>query len=390
MKNYLRSIVLACLVIGCASTKGEKTIQITIKNSLDFDRTHETVSLSKDFLKIADLNSLVIKNAKTNNIEITQLVDNDSDGTMDEILFQPKVAAHSNSTFIVVKTENKTKTKENSICYSRFVPERTDDYAWENDRVAFRIFGPNAQYRFENKLKAGTLSSGVDAWLKRVEYPIINKWYKKYTEKTGSYHKDTGEGFDNFHVGKSRGVGGLAYKEGTKYYISKNFTKWKTITTGPIRTSFYVEYDTWGPKGKPITESRIISLDKGSNLSKFEVTLKGTNTISTGLTLHKKKGKVTFNKENSWLNYWEPHGDSELGIAIVSTPKHLKGYEKYDVSKKDLSNAYAHLNVLNNKVIYYTGFAWKKSQQFKNKEEWENYLTNFSKKIASPLQKSIN
>ena len=24
----------------------------------------------------------------------------------------------------------------------RFVPERRDDFAWENDRIAFRVYGP--------------------------------------------------------------------------------------------------------------------------------------------------------------------------------------------------------------------------------------------------------
>ena len=51
--------------------------------------------------------------------------------------------------------------------------------------------------------------SGFDAWLKRVDYPIINKWYKENTQGK-SYHKDHGEGYDPYKVGSSRGCGGLA------------------------------------------------------------------------------------------------------------------------------------------------------------------------------------
>jgi len=44
-----------------------------------------------------------------------------------------------------------------------------------------------------------------------------------------------------------------------------------------------------------------------------------------------------------------------------------------------------HMNIINNKVEYYAGFTWKKSNQFKDKLAWENYLNDFSKKIENPL-----
>ena len=357
---------------------------VKINNPIDIQRSLETVELSKSFLNIKNLDAYGVKDIKTNKIIVSQLVDNDNNGSMDAILFQANVPAKASSTYQVVKLNKEDQPEAKLVCYSRFVPERTDDYAWENDKVAFRIFGPNAQYRTENKLKQGTLSSGVDAWLKRVDYPIINSWYARNTKKRGAYHHDIGEGLDNFHVGVSRGVGGIAYKKDSTYYLSKNFTKWKTITTGPIRTSFYVEYANWGPEGQ-IKESRIISLDKGNNLTKFDINIEGVNTVSAGLTLHEKDGVVSSKENQPWLNYWQPHPDSELGTAIVTTTKHYAGQEKYDVEAKDLSNAYAHLKVIDNKVVYYAGFAWSTSGQFKNKADWENYLSNFAKKIEHPL-----
>ena len=379
-------ILLTLISLGFLTSCSQKIIAptVTVKNPIDLQRTAETVTLSKSFLDIKNLESYGIKDSKTNHIIVSQVVDNDNDGSMDAILFQATVAPNASSNYEVVKLEKNNTPESKLVCYSRFVPERTDDYAWENDKVAFRIFGPNAQYRTENKLKQGTLSSGVDAWLKRVDYPIINNWYARNTKKRGAYHHDIGEGLDNFHVGTSRGVGGIAYKQDSTYYLSKNFTKWRTITTGPIRTSFYVEYENWGPKGQ-IKESRIISLDKGSNLSKFSINIEGVNKISAGLTLHEKDGVVAHKENETWLNYWQPHPDSELGTAIVTTSKHYAGSEKYDVPTKDLSNAFTHLNVIDNKVEYYAGFAWSTSGQFKNKADWENYLSNFAKKIENPL-----
>jgi len=305
---------------------------------------------------------------------------------MDDILFQPKMAANAENTYEVIIVAESEKSKVEEVCYSRFVPERTDDYAWENDRVAFRMYGPTAQKMIEDNVPGGTLSSGVDAWLKRVEYPIINKWYKKELETDGSYHEDDGEGLDDFHVGISRGVGGIAIKKDSTYYFSKNYIKWRTITTGPIRTSFYLEIGDWDASGSIIMESNIISLDRGSNLSKFEVSIDGTDEISAGLTLHEKDGEVNGDNDTGWLSYWQPHGDSELGSAIIASKGIFTGFEKYDVNVKDLSNAYANLKVENNKVVYYAGFGWKKSGQFNTKQEWENYLDVFSQQVNKPLE----
>jgi hypothetical protein len=378
-------ILISSLLLFFSSKKEASKIVITVKNTLKIDRQFETIELTKEQLKLSDLSFYGIKNMKTNELLVSQTVDLDADGIMDQLLFQPTIKANSKEKFEIVKISKNASMNTIEYCYSRFVPERTDDYAWENDRVAFRAYGPTAQKMVEENIKGGTLSSGIDAWLKRVNYPIINKWYKKEAEKKGTYHEDTGEGLDNFHVGISRGVGGIAIKNDGIYSYSKNYTKWKTITTGPIRTSFYLEYANWKAGKKEITESKIITLDYGNNLSKFDISIQGTQTISAGLTLHENDGEVTANKQYSWISYWQPHADSELGTAIVTKKNHFAGQETYETSAKDESNAYMHLNVINNKVEYYAGFTWKKSNQFENKNAWENYLTDFSKKIENPL-----
>jgi len=380
----LSFLIIVSLLFSC--NKRKKATIITVKNSLGFERSFETIEIQKTSLNVIDFNSVGIKDIKTGKLQVTQLVDIDGDGSMDEILFQPKVAANSEANFEIVTITEAEKPKTKDLCYSRFVPERTDDYTWENNKVAFRVFGPVAQKMVENKVPGGTLSSGVDAWLKRVEYPIINKWYKEFTDGVGTYHEDTGEGLDNFHVGVSRGVGGIAVKIDNVFHFSENYTKWKTITTGPIRTSFYLEYEDWDAAGNKIKESKEISLDLGSNFSKFSTNIEGTNQISAGLTLHEKDGEVSGNDENGWVNYWQPHADSEIETAIIADKKTFIGYEKYNIEIKDLSNAYVHLNVINNKVTYYAGFTWKKSKQFTSKKDWENYLNRFSKQINNRLE----
>ena len=387
----LTKIFFFLSILALISCKKEVKTTITITNSLDIPRIFETVELSKSDLKLSETDNLEdygLADIKQKP-QTVQYVDTDDDGKADILLFQPKLSANDRLDFNLIKREN--KPKEKLVCYSRFVPERIDDYAWENDKVAFRVYGPIAQKMIEDGDKNGTLSSGVDCWLKRVEYPIINKWYKKYADKTGTYHVDTGEGLDNYHVGVSRGCGGISVKSDGKYYNSKNFINYKTITTGPIRTQFSLEYATWDAAGKSIKEKRIITLDKGNNLSKFEISLDGTDTASIGLTLHKNDGIKTTNKENGFMSYWEHLDDSELGTGIVLTNKNdIIDFEVYENEKEDVKNQYVKVKVTNKKLTYYTGFGWKKSKQFDNSTQWNTYLKDFSKRISSPLKVTIN
>ncbi|WP_291962606.1 DUF4861 family protein [Maribacter sp.] len=384
----LSSSLLICL-FSCKE-EGLSNPQIVIENTSGTNRSFETVSVDLDNFKIENSDqTIVIRDLDSKEELISQVVDKDGDNRMDILLFQPKMPPLSKRTFEVIFKEKIKVPDTIPACYSRFVPERTDDYAWENNRVAFRTYGPVAQKMKEDGVKGGTLSSGIDAWLKRVDYPIINKWYHKELNTEGSYHKDDGEGLDNFHVGVSRGVGGIAKKVDSTYYYSKNFTTWKTITTGPIRTSFVLTYENWDANGNMISEEKKISLDYGSNLSKFEITIKGTDTISAGLTLHDKDGEIAVNDQNGWVSYWEPHDDSELGTAIVVPDYKMTGYDHYITDKKDESNLFANIKVTEITALYYAGFGWKKSNQFKSQKEWNGYLNMFAERLKKPLKVTV-
>ena len=63
-------------------------------------------------------------------------------------MFQPKIAANSEVDFEIVTITEAEQPKAEDLCYSRFVPERTDDYTWENNKVAFRVYGPVAQKKW--------------------------------------------------------------------------------------------------------------------------------------------------------------------------------------------------------------------------------------------------
>jgi len=204
-------------LISCTS----EVYEVEVSNNMAVERENESVELL-----VNKLPELIASNAgkygiydkSTKQFLTSQFIDNDMDGSPDVIIFQPQLAPNSSKRFqLIIQDKNAV---EIAYCYSRIVPERIDDYTWENNRVAFRTYGPEAQRLVEEGEKGGLISSGIDCWLKKVEYPIIDKWYKESFNGI-SYHEDHGEGLDDYHVGTSRGSGGLAIKSGDQYFMSK-------------------------------------------------------------------------------------------------------------------------------------------------------------------------
>ena len=396
MKFTARFAFLFLLIVGLFSCQDSENIKtFTVKNKLDIDRQRETVSISVDKVKAMaeeyGVENLLIREDGGKKILLSQTMDIDVDGEVDEILFQTDLTANEEKKFIIEGVENGQNLQPATevSTFSRLVPERIDDYAWENDRVAFRTYGPEAQRITESGEPGGTLTSGIDAWLKRVDYPVIDKWYQNHQEKAGAYHIDSGEGYDPYHVGDSRGVGGIGVWENDSLYVSKNFTDFKTIATGPIRTVFELSYAPWEANGRTIQETKRISLDLGSNLSRYEVSLESEQELSNaavGLALHEKQGEVRANPEQGWFRYWEPMDGSELGVGLVMDPNMIKDYQERKVEQNDQSHLLVVADPENQKLTYYAGFGWKKSGQFTSPEEWDQYLANFSKKVASPVE----
>ncbi|MGB5942952.1 MAG: DUF4861 family protein [Leeuwenhoekiella sp.] len=385
------SLIFAALN-ACDQEQGQGQT-ITITNDLTLPRSLETVEVRISDIVIPEggqVEEMGVVDVNSGEVVITQQVDEDGDGTMDVLLFQPEIESKGEKKYRLEIIPKDRQPDVVDYCFSRFVPERTDDYAWENNRVAFRTFGPKAQQMVEDSIKGGTLASGIDAWLKRVEYPIINKWYKRNDEKQGAYHKDEGEGLDNFHVGISRGVGGIAVKNDTTFAISKNFIKWETIAVGPIRTEFVLTYADWESNGIKISEKKRISLDYGSQLSKFLVEISGTDNLHAGLTVHEKDGSASQNEEAGYIAYWQPHDDSDLGTGIVVPKENWLASEMFDSDVADWSNLYTNVEVDEGKAVYYAGFGWKKAGKITSSEEWNAYLEDFAKKVNNPLKVTLN
>jgi len=144
--------------------------EIQVKNSLPMRRS-EVVSIP-----VSEIEKIVgsdfdkfkheLLNSKTDMPVIMQWMDINQDGKNDELLFWVEIAPNAiNSYQISFKDDPKLASSPINKAHVKFVPERIHDIAWENDRVAFRRYGPEAQRRTDTKEPGGTLTSGIDAWL---------------------------------------------------------------------------------------------------------------------------------------------------------------------------------------------------------------------------------
>jgi len=390
--NKKSRLGLICAIVCIAADFTNAQTSVKVKNNLNFARNEVVaipVSQLKSFLgknKEADLR---IKDAQNNNLTI-QWIDNNGDGKNDELLFQAKVEAKKTAFYTIVADAKTPLPVSDVRTYSRLVPERADDYTWENDKVAFRVYGPKGQQEALAGVKGSTLSSGVDIWLKRTDKSIINEWYKGYLTDPMYYHRDTrGEGYDPYQVGDSRGTGGIGIWKDGELQVSQNFVTSKTIAEGPLRTVFELTYNPWSEFG--VKETKRISLDLGSNFSKFESTFKSEKQVpnyTIGITLHKNEGEAKLNDKNGYYLHWEKIDDAFVGEGIVVDPTIVESSVAFKSEIPDQSNLLVITKPQKN-LTYYAGFAWQKSGQIQTQKDWENILQKQAQIIANPLQVKV-
>jgi len=387
MKNpFLISCLLLAFIFSFASCS-KNEVRIVVKNNLDIKRATETITL-----KWVDLNKsgnpispdpIIVVNEKNNTELIYQNLDYDGDGVADELIFQSGFEAGESLTF-VIKAGKPTTVADSISTFGRYVPERKDDFTWENDLVAFRTYGPALA-----KDPTNVARSGLDCWLKRVKYPIINKWYQPEMK----YHVDQGEGYDPYHVGRSLGCGGLGILKEDTIITSNVYNKWKLIAQGPLRVVFELSYDSaWLETGESFTETKRISLDLGQRLSKIESMFDGAanKPFVVGITTHNDTAKVYTNPTATWIACWELIDSIGFGAGLVVDQATATEVKEIHRKVKDASHVLLSITCNNEgKIEYYAGYGWQKAGEITTVEQWQAYLDEFAKRINSPLEVQI-
>jgi rhamnogalacturonyl hydrolase YesR len=298
-----------------------------------------------------------------------------------QLLFPVNLAAGETRKYLVLPATSLAAVPPADVkTHARFVPERLDDFAWESDRTAHRVYGP----AIIKDPKEHLISSGVDVWVKKVRTPVVDKWYQR-----GEYHHDIGEGLDYYSVGQSRGCGGTTIYADGKLNNSSNFQRWKVLADGPLRSVFELSYGGFSAgNGRTVSEVKRYSIDAGSNMTRVETRYtgsgKGPLTVGVGIVQRDGDGKYLTDAAGGWASYWEPaHGeDGNIGCGVI-LPAGASGFAVADKQQLTLGTAQP-----GKPFVYYFGAGWSKSGDFADGAAWDAYVRNFAQKLKAPLKVS--
>jgi len=381
MKPKLLPILLALAVPTLASAAGQLIVKAT--NKLQAPRSSQTIEISgKDLAPLGAKNLDVIHVKDSSGKEVLcQAVDVDYDDyhKPDVLIFQADFAPGETKTFTLTTGKKHSYKKEDFKAYGRFVRERFDDFAWENDLIAHRTYG-TALITWKGE---PLTSSAIDIWSKRVSRMVIDDWYM-----LDNYHSDSGEGCDDYSAGATCGNGGAGVWADDKLVPPINFTGSRSLANGPIRVLFELDYPAFEAGGKQITETLRVSLDAGSQLDHYVATFKGGSGMTAATGLKKVTGEQKdFSAEQGTLTIWEPMEKNMgmQGVALIANPKAIQ---------KQAEDKHNNLLILktddNGAISYWAGFAWDGAGKITSQDAWKKYVSDFAQSAASPIEVSVS
>lgn len=402
----MKSFAFAALLAPIAALLGISRLSadvctIEVSHDLSQARPAETItipwsSLAKA-LPGALLQKIAVKDAKgrvlpyqVTNVAPLAKDPKDQGIAYGDLIFQYDFAAGEKRAVFSVARIDEVAPVFPAKVFARYVPERLDDFAWENDKVAHRCYGPAlAAPAPAGSGKEVLVTSGIDVWCKRVPYPIVDRWYNKGHDH---YHKDEGEGMDMYQVGRTRGCGGTGVWDGKALHVGRNYASWKVIANGPVRAVFELTYDAWDASGIKVSEVKRYTVDAGHYLDRVDstFTFTGAPELVVAVGLNKNcadKGqepKVDFARDetNGILRQWTVQkNNGALGTAIVILSGRSAGFAE------DAANALILARVKSGEPLrFLAGAGWSRAGDFPDRDAWDRYLQEATARENAPIR----
>lgn len=407
MKKLFVSAALIALMASCGQEKG---VTVSVSNPLNIDRTEEIVEISTEDvlgkLKLDDKAEFIITDE--NNTEIPYQLTADG-----KIIFPATVKGGTTVSYKFMKGQ---PSHVNTLVYGRQYPERLDDIAWENDKAAYRAYGPALQ-------KTGEKAYGYDVFTKSVSELVVEDRYAMELDKDAramikklreegkkteadslanaiSYHIDHGNGMDCYAVGPTLGGGTAALMPDSVIAYPYCYNSYEILDNGPLRFTVKMEFNPLTIDGDTtVVETRVIQLDKGSHLNKTTVSytsLKKEYPIGVGLVVHEATpDKYYMNAEGGYISYANPttNPNADNGTVYVGAvfPNQLE-VAKFQSFEKPVAGAVGHVMGINtyqpgDEFEYYWGSAWSKCGF--DDEKWNSYLGEYAMKVRNPLTVTV-
>ena len=395
INRIILSVASILLLAGCCNC----VYKVTISNPTGTDRHPEMVEVSLEDvlanLSLAEGENFILKDTEGNELPYQITYDGN-------VIFQVTMMAGQEQTYKFAKG---TPQETESLVFGKHYADKDDDFAWENDKVGFRVYGHKLDVAsgYDLFCKRGThlpvleqlYANEVyssDAWKRYYELMAINKEDAfRFKMDTLSYHVDHGYGMDVYAVGPTLGAGIAALMDNETISYPYCYETYEVLDNGPLR--FTVKF-TFRPiacgQNKDVIETRIISLDAGSHLNRTKVSyanLSEPKEIVAGIILREDGGQWAADAEKGYISYPAPTQNPDTtqvvnnGIIYVGHvyPKEVKkAHESHGhiLTRSDYSPE--------SEFTYYWGFGWDHADIL-SRDQWNAYLETYASMVRNPL-----
>lgn len=298
-----------------------------------------------------------------------------------KVVFPVAVAAHGTAE---IRIASGTPVPADTVACGAFYPERKDDLAWENDRGAYRVYGPALQ-------ASGERAYGYDIWTKSVAQPIVRERYIAAFTKDVDFHVDHGNGMDVYTVGPTLGGGTAALVDTVGNIVyPRCFSGYEILDNGPLRFTVRLDYESG--------ETRRITLDAGEYLNKTCVYFANPSqsVIAPGIVIHRQNPDgYELSPDNGYMAYADltdnaDNGNGVIFIGVVTPEVDSMLNMPLDVPQGD---AIGHILAKkrfkpDDSYVYYWGSGWSKGAM-PDWPSWKKYLAEFNIRVNNPLTVNI-
>jgi len=269
----------------------------------------------------------------------------------------------------------------------RVYPDRMDDLGWENDRNAWRVYGP--ALRKDNP-------HGIDCFTKTQPLPSLDSLYQDMLHRGISYHENHGLGMDAYSVGPTLGCGAPALMQGDSLLYAVVYDKVEILDNGPLRFTARLTYRHSDGR----VETRLLQQDKGTHLVRCAVSytgVQGKADVISGIVVHKDNPEAyLINRREQYVAYADNLGspktrNGQLFVACLY-PTRVKRLQYLPLTQETaggighvIGRQHYHQG---DTFVYYFGSGWS-GYDVPTMHVWQTLLCDYRQCLLHPLQTAI-